>query len=840
MAAFIASALARHRTLPEWARPHPVSVILQPAETQNTASPRRTMPRIMATVRDQACVFALTVLACGNLIDVYDDMAAWALTVLAATVCGCLPAICSAVLRHLYQERSPNPYTSSPYIHWTITAAFILLCQFHIGPAIVFPDASDATGFTVDSLVQRWNRLLASFKYLICATPPVGADAVSLPAVWTLALWCALLASHAALIRKSGLRALVALPILATTVVSALLGTADGWHPVALGAAIITILLPWLCARYDCWEPRRWLAALLVLALGLCMGWGSCTLMPRHRLILRDHYEPPLVLRDSTSPLSGLRSYAKEHRDSTVLTAYGLPAATAVRMAVMTCFDGNVWNVSGCTDNNASATYRVMSSSGGERGSGSDDAERRGTASRGQQASTVTFTIGEGFAGRSWLPIAGTPDSIRLHGAGNRDNLFYSAETNAAIYPGGMPDGMTYTVEGRMQSMPSDADIAASASAKRASPSAGIVPQEIGTLASSIAGGRTDGGAMAQALCEWLRSEGWFSHGLHGEHPSLAGHGSHRMLSMLRETGLVGDSEQYASLMALMAQELALPARVVLGVIPKDRNGRLSKDRAKQVNGRLVTEFTGNDVEAWVEIAFDRYGWVPFFPTPDETKSPDAAQDLAPPNSQSSSPRSSPTPANPLREDLQPRRHAQQQADSTPPADHASPWLAALRLVRLLAVWLTPLWLICGGAGLVTLHTMLRIYRARRDPMPRSCVTSGWCTLTELARHIGMTGICPTRTRRMQAASMSRQCPAVADAIRTLAEQADKAAFANKPVTPAEALEYWRNVDRARSLMLSALPRHRRWLAVATPTFLRSEKFNAWLRRARLPARRRA
>lgn len=824
---FTPSVLARRHVIPEWTRPRPATVIVQSAEEQDTVDSRWTMPHVIAMLRDQACVFVLTVLACGNLIDVYGDMAAWAFTVLIATACGGLPAICSTVLRCHNQERS-----SSPYIHWAIALVFILLCQFHIGPAIVFPDASGVPGFTVDSLAQRWSRLLASFKYLICATPPAGANAVSLPAVWTLALWCALLASHAALIRAGGLRALVALPILAAAAAAALLGTAGGWHPIALGTAIIVILLPWLCARCGYGEPRRWMAALLVLALGLCMGWGSCMLMPRQRLTLRDHYEPPLVMRDGTSPLSGLRSYVKEHRDSTVLTAYDLPAGTAVRMAVMTCFDGNVWNVSGCTDGSESVTYRVMGSGDGARDSGSADAGRLGTASRSQQASAVTFTIGEGLAGHRWLPIAGTPDSIRLLGSGERDNLFYSTETNAAIYPDGMTEGMTYTVEGLIQPMPSDADIAASTSATSVSSPAGTVPQEIGTLASSIAGGRTDDGAMAQALCEWLRSEGWFSHGLHGEHPSLAGHGSHRMLSMLRETGLVGDSEQFASLMALMAQELSLPARVVLGVVPKDRNGRISKERAKQVDGRLVTEFTGNDVEAWVEVAFDRYGWVPFFPTPDETKSPDDAQDPTPPSSQSPSSRSSPAHANPLREERQPHRNARQRADGAPSTGHAPPWLAMLRLARLLALWFTPLWLICGGAGLAILYNGVRLYRARRNPMPRSCVMGGWRTLTGLARHIGMTGIRPTRTRRMQASSMSRQCPAAANTIRVLAEQADKAAFADTPVTAAEALDYWRNVDRARALMLSALPRHRRWLAMATPPFLRPEKFNAWLRRA--------
>ena len=205
---------------------------------------------------------------------------------------------------------------------------------------------------------------------------------------------------------------------------------------------------------------------------------------------------------------------------------------------------------------------------------------------------------------------------------------------------------------------------------------------------------------MALALSTWLHSEGWFSHGLQGEHPSMAGHGSHRLLSMLQGSGMVGDGEQYASLMALMARELGLPSRVVLGVIPKDGNGMLSSTRAKQIDGHTVTEFTGNDIEAWVEIELERFGWVPFFPTPKETKTPDESQDLTPTSVESPLVRSSPSLADPLREERDPPDQAQQEERNTPASEKPRAWHAFLRIAGVVALCLGPVWLVGIRGGI--------------------------------------------------------------------------------------------------------------------------------------------
>lgn len=728
------------------------------------------------------------------------------------------------------------------------TLAFMMLCQFLIGPALVFPGVTgDTAAFAVGTITQRWNQLLASYKYLISATPPVGTDAMSLPAVWTMALWCALAASSAALSRIAGFGVAPAIPILVTFALSALLGTKDGWHAGLLGAAAIAVLLPWTAARCGWRRPRRWLASLLVLTLALGAGLGSCRLMPHHRFVLRDYYEPPLIMRDTTSPLAGMRTFVKEHRNDTILTAYDLPAATPVRMAVMTCFDGNVWNVAGCADERGTATYRVM-------GSGASDTAKYDTAKSSTAKSdttaysaetgtasgngtTVTFAIGKGLSGHSWLPVAGMPSGITMQGRADRRNLFYSAETNAAIYPTGMEEGMVYTVGTMLRPIPKNTDIAAAVGAEATVSSADSVPREIGALASGIAGGQTTGGAMALALSTWLHSEGWFSHGLQGEHPSMAGHGSHRLLSMLQGSGMVGDGEQYASLMALMARELGLPSRVVLGVIPKDGNGMLSSTRAKQIDGHTVTEFTGNDIEAWVEIELERFGWVPFFPTPKETKTPDESQDLTPTSVESPLVRSSPSLADPLREERDPPDQAQQEERNTPASEKPRAWHAFLRIAGVVALCLGPVWLVGIAAGSALLYNAFRVRRARRIPVPRLCMAAGWRMLVEYLRHTDLADVPLNRTRRMQASIIEGRCPAIAGMVRQLADAADAAAFADAQATATDAVAYWRQLDQVRSAASASLTPAHRWLSLTTPLPLRPQRFaRSVAQRLRRPA----
>ena len=83
--------------------------------------------------------------------------------------------------------------------------------------------------------------------------------------------------------------------------------------------------------------------------------------------------------------------------------------------------------------------------------------------------------------------------------------------------------------------------------------------------------------------------------------------------------GRVGTSEQFATAFALMARNAGLPTRIVVGFRP----GEPQDDGTMLVRGR--------DALAWPEVYFNRLGWVPFSPTPNDDTFSDGRPLVAPP-----------------------------------------------------------------------------------------------------------------------------------------------------------------------------------------------------------------
>jgi transglutaminase-like putative cysteine protease len=94
-----------------------------------------------------------------------------------------------------------------------------------------------------------------------------------------------------------------------------------------------------------------------------------------------------------------------------------------------------------------------------------------------------------------------------------------------------------------------------------------------------------------------------------------------------------GFCQQYAAAMAVMARQVGLPTRIVLGYTHE----------APGSDGTFLV--TSHDAHAWVEIYFDGFGWVPFDPTP----LTGADADRAVPLSYTGGPGSSDTPDGPSR-----------------------------------------------------------------------------------------------------------------------------------------------------------------------------------------------
>ena len=516
---------------------------------------------------------------------------------------------------------------------------FMAVAQLVVGPVLFLNDTTIAHIVpTLRTLTQGWMNMLGSFKFILSVEPPTGTADGCLLAVWTICLWFALLTGIFAVTEDGRFTMIAIIPVTANLAICALLGSSSGYYRMFVGTIMALILVIWISARWKLLELGRWLSSVVIVVLSVALAIGGCLVVDQDRTILRDHYDPPLSPYNYTSPLSGMRSYITNSKDDVLLTVENLPAGSSVRLAVMDRFDGNVWNLSDSTMSSDSSNYRRVGTSITNNAEG--------------KKFTATFTVDKGLSDY-WLPMAGAASSVTFDNSENSDLFYYNSDTMSAIYPSRTSEGLTYTETGIMPTVPTDKQIAKTDAAAISQPKAEDVPDCVDKLATAIAGGQSKGGEAAQALAEKLKESGWFSHGLSGDYPSTAGHGNYRIDQLLAGTAMVGDSEQYASAMALMARSLGLPSRVVLGFLPKDDEGEISESRTEEQGTTTITKFTGNDVTAWVEIKLDCYGWVAFYPTPKETKVPDENQNLTPPNPQTLV-RQPPVPlTDPLRDDTQ-------------------------------------------------------------------------------------------------------------------------------------------------------------------------------------------
>ena len=132
-------------------------------------------------------------------------------------------------------------------------------------------------------------------------------------------------------------------------------------------------------------------------------------------------------------------------------------------------------------------------------------------------------------------------------------------------------------------------------------------------------------------LAAYLKDNGRYSNG-GGQTDVSAGHSAGRLTTFLQSAQIVGDDEQYAAAMALLANAVGVPARVSL-------------DGTVEPDGSVY----GRDVRADVELQLDPYGWVTLpagqfvgtrhpTPQPHITTPPPAPAKVVPPRTTNSLP----------------------------------------------------------------------------------------------------------------------------------------------------------------------------------------------------------
>lgn len=647
---------------------------------------------------------------------------------------------------------------------------------------------------TLETLTSLVSGLVAVWKEMLTLEPPIGAVDNLMVAPFVLALGGTVLAGmlgtvaasswtgwasegsargadHRAASDGATRRRATAAVLSASLVpgvllvVAILLGTVEAPLATLAGLGIAVLITPWIAWRLRSWHPKRVITLTIMAAVSISSG----VLVTPHvsgdapRTVLRNEIVPPFDPKDHASPLAGWRRYVKDFPDTTLFRVQGLPEGALVRLATMDAFDGIVWNVADETASNSTGAFRRVG-------------EEIPTGVRGAPAQ-VAFTI-ESLDG-VWMPMVGQTTRLEFEGRRSRDqqrSFRFNDASGGAVLPEGLRGGDLYRATTIVPAVPSDEELATAVVADVVQPALERVPDSVAQRASSIASDAASPALVARAV-EATLQQGWFSHGLEatGDYPSLSGHGAARIDELLTGPLMVGDGEQYASAMALMARHLGLPSRVVMGFRAPDG-----------VTGDMT--ITGNEIQAWVEIAYDRYGWVPYFPTPDETRTPSdetEPQDSEPQPEVVQPPPPPEDPVTPPKDDIE---NPDVDSDDEVLEDRTD-WRSIVMVTLAIGF---PILLVVLPPLLVVAAKTRRRRRRRTAEAPLDRVTGAWDEVLDAA-HDRREVVSRFATRAESARTLEATFPGVR--VQPLARSADTAVFGPGAPTESDAEALWEQAD---------------------------------------------
>jgi hypothetical protein len=277
------------------------------------------------------------------------------------------------------------------------------------------------------------------------------------------------------------------------------------------------------------------------------------------------------------------------------------------------------------------------------------------------------------------------------------------------------------------------------------------------------------------SLARYLRQNGRYSDGgsrlergyLPGSSPQRLGPG------FFTAHTIVGDDEQYAAFMALAANRLGVPARVVVGAVP---------DRQGWVRGR--------NVSAWVELRVADGSWRVLPTARFMTHRPPDGVVATPPQRyvKQSTARDRAQPPRGER----PRSASSANQGPTHPARSPAAWALVLVLVLVLLL----------AVGVPAAKGLRRRRRRRRQPVHARFV-GGWDEVLDLVRDLG--GEVPGSLARTEQARRLGISLSVARA-------ADDAVFAREQPVADDAVTFWVSIDQERHrLALEAGLLRRTW-----------------------------
>ncbi|MFT4137116.1 transglutaminase-like domain-containing protein [Microbacterium sp.] len=546
-------------------------------------------------------------------------------------------------------------------------------------------------------------------------------------------------------------------------------------------------------------------AGMVVVSVAAALVVAPAAAHTRERSVLRAAAGPEVELSRAVSPLAAFRAQFEEGTEGTELFRVTGTLPDRIRLATLDSYDGSV--------------YRT-----GLAASGARFARVPAAVEAGPGAPLDVQVQVAGLEGL-WMPTAGALESVEFvgaHASALADGFYYSDSARAAVQTFAWHSGDRY----RLRAVePATADLA---SAQAPGGAVAEVEPPVTLRAWMDEHVQGSGGAALAGLVALLRERGYLSHALSiGEEPpawaagldgyrfqpSAAGHSLGRIEELFRAllereadprvaasgdaVAAIGDDEQFAVAVALMAQELGFPARIVVGARLQSADADLPS-----CEGNVCR---AGDLAAWVEVRTASDQWIPIDVTPQHERfpslevtqqrdpevatqvRPDAVAEVAPPR-----------PAQD--DDVNPDERPDDAVDLS--------WLwPVLRVAGAVAgvvvVLLGPFLLVVGAKA-------LRRRARRRRPDPAARIAGGWDEYLDATADAGRHT--PRRLTRLEAAASIE-----GESATLLATAADRAVFSAGGATADEADEYWRLVDAERR----AIPVGR-WQRLRSAVSLRS------------------
>lgn len=715
-----------------------------------------------ATAVDLGFVLVLGVVATYGLRDSYDG---W--SYLAAGAAGLL---LGGLLAHV-GNRLRLPVALVALL--TVAAFFLLggVAALHGRGVTAMLPLPDTLTTLAEQSVHGWKDLLTTLA------PVDGGPLLTLPYLMGLIVGMSALT----LAVRTGSAFWPVLPLLVHLGAAILLGIHWPDRILTLGAVFVATTVAWVAARArrgrsvvrgGTWR-RRAIASVLVAG-----ATASATVVAPHlpgaasheRLVLRDHVAPPFDVGQYPSPLASFRRYTAGYQaeksrklfDQELLTVDGLPPGSRIRFAALDSYDGRVWGASNQAPDTEGArgNFQRVGVNVNDDGPG--------------ETHHAEITIGEGYDG-VWLPLAGALQELSFTGADADEQAAvfrYNLATDTGVLPRGLHAGDSYRITVRVPGASERATADMSVSG------AGQSLDGSGVDFTPVANrwGDVSDSSLSQvfAIARTLRDKGAYTNGGKGEERYAAGHSLRRLSDFGAEDRVpAGDDEQYAAMLGLLATQLGVPARVVMGAtVPEDGVVK------------------GKHVRAWVELR-DRSGTWRELPTEDfmsKERPPEDQQlqeqqlvsgDVVPPPSAVRPPAAA---GDPLR--TEENRSKQEQEDS---AFTFPGWLIAL--LKYVAL---PVFLLVLLFGSIVGAKVMRRRRRRTRGAPAQRLSAAWRELVDAARDHGHR-LYGGHTRREQAAQIDF------DGLAGLARAADRHAFGSLVPTDDDAAAYWTEAERVRS-----------------------------------------